>query len=216
MNDEQNCEADGYELRVEAAPVWQKSREVKDAELEDSSAGIVKLLVVDSADSVVIKEDIDVLESLKLMADGDCVLLLGIEKLDTEAEDSAISIVVLSVVGSAESVCVIGVDHAYSKLLDSKADAEAVFIGPEILLCKVLEEATLEISEKLVAEDDRYCATTSEEYESGVFDVSVQPRSSLGDGEEAVGNGSGMLELEIVAEEDGAAETEFISISREV
>lgn len=49
-----------------------------------------------------------------------------------------------------------------------------------------------------------------------MVDVSVQPRSSLGDGEEAVGNGSGMLELEIVAEEDGAAETEFVFISREV
>ena len=150
------------------------------------------------------------------MADGDCVLLLEIKKLDTEAEDSAIGIVVLSVVGSAESVCVIEVDRAYSKLLDSKADVEAVSIGPEILLCKVLEEATLRLSEKLVEEDDRSCATTSEEYGSGVVDVSVQPRSSLGDGEEGVGNGSGMLELEIVAEEDGAAETEFVSISREV
>ena len=216
MKDEQNCEADGYELRVEAAPVWQRSREVKDAELEDSSAGIVKLLVVDSADSVVSKEDIDVLESLEIMADGDRVLLLGMKKLDTVAEDSAIGIVVLSVVGSAESVCVIEVDRAYSELLDSKADAEAVFIGPEILLCKVLEEATLRLSEKLVEEDDRSCATTSEEYGSGVVDVSVQPRSSLGDGEEGVGNGSGMLELEIVAEEDGAAETEFVSILREV
>lgn len=216
MNDEQNCEADGYELRVEAAPVWQKPREVKDAELDDSSAGISKLLVVDSADSVFIKEDIDVLELLELMADGDCVLLPGIKKLDTEVEDSAIGIVALSVVGSAESVCVIEDDRAYSKLLDSKADAEAVFIGPEILLCKVLEEATLRLSEKLVEEDDRSCARTSEEYGSRVVDVSVQPRSSLGDGEEGVGNGSGMLELEIVAEEDGAAETEFVSILREV
>lgn len=147
MNDEQNCEADGYELRVEAAPVWQKPREVKDAELENSSAGIGKLLVVDSADSVVIKEDIDVLESLELMADGDCVLLLGMIKLDTDAEDSAIGMVVLSVVESVESICVIAIDRAYSELLDSKADAEAVSIGPEILLCKVLEEATLRLSE---------------------------------------------------------------------
>lgn len=216
MNDEQNCEADGYELRVEAAPVWQKPREVKDAELDGSSAGIVKLLVVDSADSVIIKEDIDVLESLELMADGNCVLLLGMRKLDTDAEDSAIGMVVLSVVESVESVCVIAIDRAYSELLDSKADAEAVFIGPEILLCKVLEEATLRVSEKLVEEDDRSCATTSEEYGFGVVDVSVQPRSSLGDGEEAVSNGSGMLELEIVAEEDVAAGTESVSISREV
>ena len=49
-----------------------------------------------------------------------------------------------------------------------------------------------------------------------MVDVSVQPRSSLVDGEEAVGNGPGMLELEIVAEEGGAAGTEFVSISREV